>query len=1567
MFGVPRIGSGRGAGNECGVTWLEFRSCIFLNRWFLPSSLFPLPTCQTLMKTSPNRALKTGSSLRSIEPLEARIAPALLLGLDGNSRLLRFDSTAPGTVVAVSTTGLAPGEFLEGIDVRPADGRLYGLGILDGPQADDSVARLYRIEPTTGVATLVGSGAFASGLPDGLAYGIDFDPTSDVLRIVASNDLHIVVQPETGVGSMATAIDLSGGDEGLIEIAQGNNIAGATSSLAFGLDFVTGRLMAIGAAAGSADSGVLTVVGTLGIGLGSPGGGFDIAPNGTAFAGLTDAATGLTRLYTINLTTGAAASLGNIGDGATTLRGLTAYHHHWTGASPTTGRISDPANWQLGAAPGTGDVLVFADGPTDLLPFNDLNSAQFHSLRFTGDGYQLSGNAFSVQAGIVASAPDGVTQIFSAIGISPTASIQTSGTLVLSGPVFVSGGSGSVVVDGAGILRIDGDIIGASVGITKNGTGSLVLNGNNSYTAPTVVNGGLLVVNGNQGQGGVIVNAGELTGASNVLGDGAGAGRVQINSGTLSSFPEGGTLATAGLVLGSGSRFETFAAVRDGNLVSGGIQVTGEVSIGGAALQFELLQALPSGIRVPIIVNDGTDPIIGSFAGLPEGSIIMAGGVAHTLSYLGGDGNDLVLFRGAPLQVLQTNNKTVTFTDVDGDLVTVRTSKGEFSAANFLLQPSGILGGAQLQLVDLFAFEQLAGTTLTFTATPQDRNGDQIPDGDGQVHVGRIDARELDLAAVIIPGDLGGIFAGDFNVRTPGLGKLTVASLGRFGALTQAQDPTVRTVVLGAIQSVTVAGDLREASIETLTPSGMEALGNIGSLKIGGSILGGSFPGSGAILAAGSIGKVTLGGDLVGGSGEFSGVLAATGKIGNVTIGGAIFGGNGARSGLIQSIGALGVISAASLQGGSGDRSGQIVSDQKIAGIVISGDVRGFNGENSGTILTGGGDGAPGTIGYVKISGSLVGGGGDLSGRILALGAVPTITIGGDLQGRDGLGSGSISVSTSRMIQIGLGLQGGAGNSSGQIIGQTSLAGIRIGSAMEGGEGTQSGFIGSSTIGKLSVGSDILGGDGGFSGTINSTGAIASIIIGGGLIGGEGDDSGQIFAESLGSVTLNLSLIGGGGGGSGLIGSEQGINSVKISGNLSGGSGVSSGRIQAAAMLGSVTITGFLFGGSGNSAGSVQTDGTIGKLSIGLGISGGSALDSGQVFAVGSISAVQVGGPIFGGLGDFSGSILSNARLGLVTVAGHLTGGGGQLSGSIRGMDISSIEVKGSVFGLFGPSSGSITALQSIDKLRVHGALVGGSGPDSGQISAGDDLMTLDVGQGIFGGSGAGSGSVFAEGRLQKGNIAGIFGGDGSGSGGVYVDGVVAKLAVLGSVSSGNGTFSGSIISSTALVDVSIRGSVNGNASPLQISAPGNAATGNVAIGRLTIGGSVTNAVIAGGYDRGTFLNPAAIISSVEVRGDWVAGNIIAGVGSGGDELFGTSDDLAPSGGTARIASIIIGGTVTGTFPTISTTDRYGFVAREIGSLKVGGVAAPLQRGAFNDTTARPLGFSGDIVVREIA
>src|SRR5215212_3308697 len=94
----------------------------------------------------------------SLVVLVATLAPCVffatakaevLLGVSVTNTLLTFDSSTPGTVSPVGITGLQAGESILGIDIRPANGAVYGLG---------TTSRLYTINSLTGLATQVGSG-----------------------------------------------------------------------------------------------------------------------------------------------------------------------------------------------------------------------------------------------------------------------------------------------------------------------------------------------------------------------------------------------------------------------------------------------------------------------------------------------------------------------------------------------------------------------------------------------------------------------------------------------------------------------------------------------------------------------------------------------------------------------------------------------------------------------------------------------------------------------------------------------------------------------------------------------------------------------------------------------------------------------------------------------------------------------------------------------------------------------------------------------------------------------------------------------------------------------------------------------------------------------------------------------------------------------------------------------------------------------------------------------------------------------------------------------------------------
>src|SRR5262249_57210098 len=85
------------------------------------------------------------------------------------------------------------------------------------------------------------------------------------------------------------------------------------------------------------------------------------------------------------------------------------------------------------------------------------------------------------------------------------------------------------------------------------------------------------------------------------------------------------------------------------------LKVNGTVTLGGQ-LNVSLINGfLPvAGNTFTIIQNDSTDPVVGTFAGLPEGATFVVGGIRFGITYHGGTGNDVVL--SAAYVVINTND-----------------------------------------------------------------------------------------------------------------------------------------------------------------------------------------------------------------------------------------------------------------------------------------------------------------------------------------------------------------------------------------------------------------------------------------------------------------------------------------------------------------------------------------------------------------------------------------------------------------------------------------------------------------------------------------------------------------------------------------------------------------------------------------------------------------------------------------------------------------------------------------------------------------------------------------------
>lgn len=244
----------------------------------------------------------------------------------------------------------------------------------------------------------------------------------------------------------------------------------------------------------------------------------------------------------------------------------------------------------------------------------------------------------------VNSVPDAAT--FDMAGFDQTvAALQDTATVSVNGVILNSAAAttSTLTINGAQNTEFNGIIQDGAgqIALTKAGTGTLRLSGNSTFSGTANVDGGTLLVTGSI-TGTASINDGGTLSGSGITGE------VTATSGAfISPGLSPGILTTGSLTMTAGSTLNI--EIEGINLGSeyDQLNVTGTVDIAGATLALSGAYFTSPEITndlFTILINNGPSPVIGTFAGLAEGArTFSTSGQDFTISYVGGDGNDIVL------------------------------------------------------------------------------------------------------------------------------------------------------------------------------------------------------------------------------------------------------------------------------------------------------------------------------------------------------------------------------------------------------------------------------------------------------------------------------------------------------------------------------------------------------------------------------------------------------------------------------------------------------------------------------------------------------------------------------------------------------------------------------------------------------------------------------------------------------------------------------------------------------------------------------------------------------------
>jgi hypothetical protein len=176
-----------------------------------------------------------------------------IIGLVDGKWLVGIDSASRKVTWKSEVKGAGP---LLGIDVRPADGALYGL---------TGNGKIVTIDPKSGQATE--KSTLSENLKAGVTVTFDFNPVADRLRLMGSDGTSLRINVDDGKVTVDGSHKFKDGDANagktpkVVAGAYSNSFKGTKATALYNIDAATGSLVS----QAPPNDGVLNTIGSLGI------------------------------------------------------------------------------------------------------------------------------------------------------------------------------------------------------------------------------------------------------------------------------------------------------------------------------------------------------------------------------------------------------------------------------------------------------------------------------------------------------------------------------------------------------------------------------------------------------------------------------------------------------------------------------------------------------------------------------------------------------------------------------------------------------------------------------------------------------------------------------------------------------------------------------------------------------------------------------------------------------------------------------------------------------------------------------------------------------------------------------------------------------------------------------------------------------------------------------------------------------------------------------------------------------------------------------------------------------